>query len=223
MKKLFPLLLCLILILSGCTTTKASSSADSQPFVADEKEKSVYTSKIQKSDCSLCSQAGNTLLPIYAGQKNVGIICINTFDMSSVSINRYNDNGKLCKEPAGNMGMTINNFGEGGMFTMTSTVPDRGYANVDVSFSKDKTIDKQKVEKLFCQDCLDSIMEDVWHDPYGIGVINFETLEIKMFEENVTAFTFGDYYIDIDRHENSDDPDHTKLDLLIFYCPPRYQ
>ena len=66
-------------------------------------------------------------------------------------------------------------------------------------------------------------MEESWEEPYPVGVINFETLEVRLFEENITGFTFGDYYIDIDRRENKDDSERIELDLLIFYCPPRYE
>ena len=59
-------------------------------------------------------------------------------------------------------------------------------------------------------------MEDTWEEPYGVGVINFETLEVRLFEKNITAFTFGDYYIDVDRRDNKDNSEWTELDLLIF-------
>ena len=222
MKKLLFLLMYIALFVSGCTITNPQSSNERHSYIESEKEKIVYTSNIQKSDCALCSKVGNTLLQIYAGQNNIGIICINTFDMSPVSINRYDDYGNLIEEPVGYMTMNHDGFGDGRMSTNTSTFPDRGYANVDVSFSADKTVNKESIEKLLCQDCLTAITKDTWNDPYGIGVINYETLEVKLFEEKVTAFTFGDYYIDIDRRENEDDPERIVLDLLIFYCPPRY-
>ncbi len=218
MKKLILFFFCIVLVLSGCSNTQTQNSESN---VADEKEEIVYTSKIQKSECALCSKGGKTLLPAYAGQNNVGIICINTFDISPVSINRYDDFGNLIEEPAGHMTMNHNSFGENRMRTSTTTHPDRGYADVDVSFSDDKTVDQKAIEKLLCQDCLTTIMEDSWEEPYGIGIINFETLEARLFEENITAFTFGDYYIDIDRREDKENPEHIELDLLIFYCPPR--
>ena len=221
--KRIALLLCIVLVLVACSSAKANDTGLQPSYVEDEKEEISYTSKIKKEECALCSQAGKTLLPAYAGQTNVGIICINTFDMSPVTINRYDDYGNLIEEKAGHSSMTINGFGEDEMSTSVSVHPDRGYANVDVDFTKDNEVDKDCVESLLCQECLNTIMEDTWEEPYGVGVINFETLEVRLFEENITAFTFGDYYIDIDRRENKDDSERTELDLLIFYCPPRYK
>lgn len=149
MKKLILFLFCVVLVLSGCSNTQIQNSVNN---VEDEKEEIVYTSKIKKSECALCSKGGKTLLPAYAGQNNVGIICINTFDISPVSINRYDDFGNLIEEAAGHMTMNHNSFGEGRMSTSTSTFPDRGYADVDVNFSDDKTVNKKTIEKLLCQE-----------------------------------------------------------------------
>lgn len=223
MKKRIVLFLCALLVLSGCANTKAAQTNQQSNYFEDEKDEIIYISKVEKEECALCSQAGKTLLPAYEGQTNVGIICINTFDMSPVTINRYNDYGKLIEEKSGSASMTRNSFGEGNMTTSVTTNPDRGYADAYVGFTKDDSVDKDKVESLLCQECLDAIMEDTWEDPYGVGVINFETLEVRLFEKNITAFTFGDYYIDVDRRENKDNSGWTELDLLIFYCPPRYE
>ena len=223
MKKLFFILLCAVLLLSGCTNAGTDNSGNKATYEPEEKEEITYTSAITKEECALCNKGGKTLLPAYAGQNNLGIICINTFDMSPVTLNQYDDYGNLIEEEAGYSSHTHNGFGEDKMSTSVWTNPDRRYATVDVSFKDDNQVDKDSVESLLCQDCLTTIMEDTWEEPYGVGVINFETLEVRLFEENITGFTFGDYYIDIDRRENKDDPEQTELDLLIFYCPPRYE
>ena len=205
MKKRIVLLLCALLALSGCSNTKASNTNSQPVHAAEKKEETVYTSQIKKEECALCNKGGKTLLPIYAGQNNLGIICINTFDMSPVTINRYDDYGNLLEESAGYSSTTTNSFGEGEITTSVSANPDRGYAHAHVGFTKDDCVDQESVENLLCQDCLTAIMEEAWDEPYGVGVINFETLEVRLFEESIAAFTFGDYYIDIDRRENKDD------------------
>ena len=89
MKKLIPFLLCIILLLCGCSNLKVNSTDNKLSDTDTETEEVVYTSKVDKADCALCSKAGETLLPLYAGQTNLGIICINTFDLSPIEINRY--------------------------------------------------------------------------------------------------------------------------------------
>jgi len=223
MKRKLIFLFCLLLALTGCSKSELPDSGTQVKYDAEEKEEVIYTSKIEKENCWLCSKQGKTLLPAYAGQNNVGIICINNFDMSPVAINRYDDYGNLIEEAAGHMSITHNSFGEDGISTSVNANPDRGYADVHVYLKSNDSVDKNSIESMLCQDCLTTIMNEAWDEPYGIGVINFETLEFRLFEENITAFTFGDYYIDIDRRENKDNPEEIELDLLIFYCPPRYE
>ena len=223
MKKLILLLLCMVLVLSGCSNAGQSTQDNSNSYTADEKEEVVYTSQIEKEECALCNKGGETLLPLYAGKTNLGIICINTFDLSPIEINRYDDFGNLIEEKAGYSTRTTNSFGEGNMITSVSSNPDRGYAHVHVGFTNDDTVNKEKVESLLCQTCLDRIMEEAWDEPYGVGVINFETLEVRLFEENISGFSFGDYYLDIDRRENNGESEWTELDMFIVYCPMRYE
>lgn len=221
MKKLFIVLLC-ILLLSGCTS-KPETSADAGTATRHEKKTVTYQSRIKKEECALCNQQENSIPSTYAGQKNLGIICINTCDISPVEINRYDDHGNLIEEPSETFSIIRNGCTDEGMTTQVTSNPERGFANVNVSLTKDVAIDKEAVESLLCSDCLSAIMSEYWDEPYGVGVIDFETLEIRLLEEKITGFTFGDYYIDIDHKEKEKSSDPTELDLLIIYCPPRYE
>ncbi|EJY36058.1 hypothetical protein [Enterocloster clostridioformis] len=52
-------------------------------------------------------------------------------------------------------------------------------------------------------------------------MIDFNTGEVRLFEENILGFTFGDYYISCNC-KDTDDEDMRNIDLLIFYCLERY-
>lgn len=223
MKKLIALLLCIALFLTGCAMTQVENNDNGSAVESIKNDEITFESRIKKEECALCSQQGKSMLPAYAGQKNLGIICINTFDISPVEINRYDDSGNLIEKTSETFSIIRNTFGEESMSTNVTPNPDRGYANVDVSFTKGEVVDQKAVENLLCSECLASVMGEYWDEPYGIGVINFETLEVRLLEEKITGFTFGDYYIEIDHNEKENDSDPTELDLLIFYCPPRYE
>lgn len=221
MKKLLIVLLCLLL-LSGCTSTP-EPNAESGSEAWHEKKTVTYQSRIKKEECALCNQQENSMLSAYSGQKNLGIICINTCDISPIGINRYDDHGNLIEEPSDTFSIIRNSCRDEGMATQVMANPERGFANVNVSLTKDVAIDKEAVESLLCLDCLSAIMGEYWNEPYGIGVIDFDTLEVRLLEEKITGFTFGDYYIDIDHKEKKESSDPTEFDLLIIYCPPRYE
>lgn len=220
MKKLVAILLCLLL-LSGCTSTP-EPNAEAGSATWHEKKTVTYKSRITKEECALCNQQGTPMRSAYSGQKNLGIICINTCNISPVEINRYDDHGNLIEEPSETFSIIRNGCRNEGMTTQVTANPERGFANVNVSLTKDVAIDKEAVESLLCSDCLSAIMDEYWNEPYGVGVIDFDTHEVRLLEEKITGFTFGDYYIDIDRKEKEKSSDPTELDLLIIYCPPRY-
>lgn len=220
MKKLLIVLLCMLL-LSGCTSTP-EPNAESGSEAWNEKKTVTYQSRIKKEECALCNQQENSMLSAYSGQKNLGIICINTCDISPIGINRYDDHGNPIEEPSDTFSIIRNSCRDEGMATQVMANPERGFANVNVSLTKDVAIDKKAVESLLCSDCLSAIIDEYWKEPYGVGVIDFDTHEVRLLEEKVTGFTFQDYYIDIDHKEKEKSSDPTELNLLIIYCPPRY-
>lgn len=222
MKKLFIVLLC-VLLLSGCASTLESNADTRSAAVWYEKKAVTYQSRITKEECVLCNQQGSSVLAAYSGQKNLGIICINTCDISPVEINRYDDHGNLIEEPSETFSIIRNGCSDEGMTTQVTSNPERGFANVNVSLTKDVAIDKEAVECLLCSDCLSAIIGEYWNEPYGVGVIDFDTLEVRLLEEKITGFTFGDYYIDINHKKKVKSSDPTELDLLIIYCPSRYE
>ena len=224
MKKFITVLLCILLTLTGCSAISSDAETEPSSVIENSKDEEIeYTSKIKKEDCALCGKQEGSQLPIYKGQNNLGIICINTFDLSPIQINRYDDYGNYIQEEAGYTSVTHNSFGEDNMITSVSANPDRAYAHVHVGFTKDDAVNKEKVETLLCQDCLDAIMEESWGKPYGVGVINFDTFEVRLFEENISGFSFGDYYLDIDLRENDGDSEWTEMDMFVVYCPVRYK
>ena len=46
-----------------------------------------YHSDTRPEDCILCGKGEGTLMPLYRGQENIGIINLNTFDLAPVTIN----------------------------------------------------------------------------------------------------------------------------------------
>ena len=52
--------------------------------------------------------------------------------------------------------------------------------------------------------------------PIEYAVVNFSDKSIRPLIKNTTWFTFGNFDVDCDFEENGN------IDLLIHYCPPRY-
>ena len=228
MKKYILILICLSLLFAGCSAQGQNENiSENENIMVEESEKPEieFTSKIKSDECMLCGDSEQpSLLPLYKGQINVGVIDLNTFDVCNLKMNRYDDYGNLIEEKAGNSSTMINGYGEDGMSVYYHANTDRGYASGSVSFPKNNELDVKKVEELLCDACFDKIYEEVWsNSPYSVGVIDFSNMEVRLFEENITGFTFGDYYLDLDYRKLDDEDERIDINILAFYCPQRYE
>lgn len=211
--------------LAGCQTGRPDEQViEMESLTENTREVNFprYHSDTTSEDCFLCKEKKEMPLSMYCGQKNLGIIDINTMDLSPISINHYNDSGELVEEPVSGSTTQITNTGKGGFFFSVTPNVNRGYADGHLSFKNDKKLDVELASGYLCSDCLNSIMKNCWGDDLsGVGVINFSTGEVRLFEEKITAFTFGDYYIACDGR-NRDSTEWREIDLFVFYCPERY-
>ena len=196
----------------------------SQESDIEQEEPPRYRSDTAPEDCLLCNGGKETLLTWYFGQENVGFISLNTFKLSCVEINRYDDHKKLIEEPVKGSSSHILNTGDDGFLSLVSEDPNRGYARATLTFNNDDVLDIKKAGKFICTDCLNRMMSESWSDePYGIGVIDFRTKDIRLLEPDITAFIFNDYYITCDLREKREEDSSVEMDLLVFYCPERYE
>jgi len=171
-----------------------------------------YVSAIEQADCYLCGDGADPLTAAYWGQDNVGILNLNTFEILRLEINRYDDHGELITTQAGVMQSS-------GIENVHAYVhPDRGYANVQISGAEYET-DRDSVQNHLCQSCLNTL-NDEWYGgepPVEFAVVNFAERTIEAMLSSKIGFGSGNYYVDCQYK------DEGKIDLLIFYCPPRYE
>lgn len=192
--------------------------------VTESEEPPRYRSDTAPEDCLLCNGGKGTLLTWYFGQENVGFISLNTFKLSCVEINRYDDHKKLLEEPVKGSSSHIYSSGNDGFSSLVSEDPNRGYAHASITFNNDEVLDIKKAGEFLCTDCLNRMMDENWDDePYGMGVIDFRTRDIRLLEPDITAFIFNDYYISCDLREKREEDSGVEMDFLVFYCPERYE
>lgn len=216
--KLFRLVCLLILaLLTGCAEQSTDTPAESRPAYTG------IVSSVAQEDCWLCGNRTDTTLYPYLGQNNVGLVSLNTFEVMPVVINRYDMDGTLLEELTGVMASRHHSSQEDGFLSHSFEDVDRGYAHGSVTFNEDKMLDVEKTAALLCQDCLDGLLAEIYKEGYGVGIVNFETRELRAFEQNFTGFGLGDFYIDCD-FNGADKPEYAPdINFLIFYAPLRYE
>lgn len=204
MKRIITLASLIALLLTACAT---------KPNTSEEPEQ--VLSNVSAKDCYLCGD-GLKDFP-YWGQNNVGIISLNTFEIMPVEINRYDDNGVSIMDKAGYMGSRSFQDQENGFYAHVFEFTDSGQASGSVGLNEDAVLDAEKAATFLCQDCLDAVLSDHYHPNTGVGVINFATRELCMFEEHRGGFGLGDYYIDCDWLEPEQRDEYRDIDIQIFF------
>ena len=208
MKRIICTIIALMLLLTACAAPATSEPAST------EYVHTPYVSTITAEECFICSESKATPTGLYWGEDNVGLLDLNTFEVLRIEINRY-ENGKLIETPSGFMQTTGMN--SGGVYATTD--PDRGYAHVRIS-GANGAIDTASIQSHLCQTCLDEINGMYFGDypPEAYAIVNFTDKTIRPLIQNTTFFGSGNYGVDCEFKDDGGD-----IDLLIFYCPPRYQ
>ena len=201
---------CTLLILFTVVIFRTGqNNTDSEPNYAN------FESNTTTDRCFICSNNARSVLPLYWGQDNVGIINLNTLEILPIEINRYTDSKELITEPAGYMQQSAINGGNA--YAYAAVFPDEGYADVRITESKNG-VDRDYIEDQFCQDCLDLINAHNIDNrvPAEFAIISFSDKTVLPLIETYSRFFSGNYGIDCDFEENGE------IDLLIHYCGSRY-
>ena len=210
-------LLLIMLMLAGC---KVGQSTDSNS--ATVSVKTPYSSDTSTEDCYLCGGGIENLIPSYWGQNNIALISLNTFEIKPLEINRYDRiDGRLIEEYAGTVSFSGSGSKDGGFAVSLLQNYDRGYATGHVDFYDDEVLNVSKAAGYLCEDCLNKILPSQIDRYFGVGAINLATKEVRVFEEHLRGFGLWDFYIDCNLQDR--DGDKQRMNLLIFYCPIRFE
>ena len=177
-----------------------------------------YVSAITQDECFVCGNSTKGPVSLHWGEDNVGIVNLNTFEMMRLEINRYGDHGELIEEPAGYMSSSGLIDKEADTYAHAYCFPDNAYASVQIT-GVQYAIDRDSVQNRLCQNCLNSI-NDLWftdQPPAEYAVISFEYRTIQPLLNSHPWFAAGNFGVDCEFKENG------AIDLLIHYCPNRYE
>ena len=205
MKQIVCTTIVLMMLLTACSGPMVSTPEPT------EYVHTPYVSNITPDKCFVCGDKQNIL---HWGEDNIAILNLNTFEMLRIEINRY-DNGQFVEEPTGilqSQGMTC---GKSNVHAMTDS--DRGYSHIQIQ-GQLQPIDSEALQSHLCQNCLDKINDMYFGDcpPKEYAIVNFSDKTLRPLIQNTTFFSSGNYGINCDFDDAGD------VDLIVFYCPPRY-
>lgn len=168
-----------------------------------------YVSSITEDDCFLCGAGKGKASYSYWGEDNIGILNLNTLDLLHLEINRYDDRGELVSDQAGYMSSTAISDSKTGSSAHAFVFPDSGFAQLQL-FDVQYEIDRNKVQKHFCQSCLDPFNKTLTESPIAeYAVISFEEQTMHPLTESHPWFSAGNYGVDCEFGE--------EIKLLVHY------
>ena len=140
-----------------------------------------------------------------------------------VGINRYDNFGKLIEKKDTSSQMYIDPSNGNNIGVRISTDSNRGYGTADLRLTEHPEIDMTKASENCCSDCLSLIQKEYYSvEPYDIVVVNYKTGQLKLLSSTQISFTLGDYYVSC-KQQTFDKTNISEVDLLMFYCPERYE
>lgn len=227
----FAALLLPVLLLAGCGMVQSTDSGrppsddSGVPQSAGSSEISfsenvICRSNLSAEDCRLCGSGTDSGLPSPWGQDNIALISLNTFEIVPAGINRY-DGGQPVEEFAGYSSIESGVSKNGGFSATLICDCDRGYATGFVDFHDDAVLDTGEASNFLCENCLNKLLPLYPDRCFGVGAIDLATKEVRIFAEDLGGFTLGDFYIDCDLQDRENA--QGRMDILIFYCPARYE
>ena len=212
---IFSLLLCLVAVIAG--TSLCNATAKNQEWTLESMRS--LLSNTESQTCIICKH-----LNLYSNDDNLGIIFLNEDESYHIGINRYDDYGNLIQKKDTSMQMLFTPSNDLHKGVQITTDTNRGYAKIDISLTERKNIDMQKAADNCCTDCLSKLQEEYYsQEPYDIVVLNYKTKEVQLLSPDLLSFMIGDFYVSFEQRTSIGETEISDVDLLIFYCPERYQ
>lgn len=163
-----------------------------------------------KSRCWMCGNDDRSLMGMYRGKDDLGVLCLNDWYVLPMDIRNLDENGNPVPVCGMSMGMT--STGESGCTLHTEKNPNRGISQVTIDYGKKKDFDSRTVQKHLCQNCMDKLLEvmEVYGyvqeepKPRELCLIDFQTMELYSLQDEKCTYYIRDYYVRIDSGEDKE-------------------
>lgn len=199
------------LLMSGCVKAENENK--------QEKEYKIeYVSNVPEEECYICGENDKSLMDYYRKSGMIGLVCLNTMNISNLDTRLYSDDGTEILENNSNTMMT--SHGENECSFYISGMPDRGIFEAEIYYGTDE-INFEKIQQTVCQNCLNKIMdmyveEMEWSDGSGrfpeVCLIDFATNELYTLGEHHLGYWIRDFWVHIDHEED-------ESNVMVIYAP----
>lgn len=209
-------------LLSGCTEKEITSNFKDGVLSEsiEEKDYSIQVDSELKGECYICGDNENSLMSYFRKSGMIGLVCLNTMDISNLDTRAYSDDGTEVLEN-GTMGIMTSGHGDGECMFHISGMPGRGIFEASVTYDDGGGLDFDKAKQFLCQKCLDKVCEMYkeemeWSDENGrlpeVFIVDFATNELYAIGNHRVGFWIRDFWIRVDHKENEEE-------IMAIYAP----
>ena len=154
-----------------------------------------------KEECCLCGSNSRSLMGMYRGKDDLGIISLNNWYVLDMGVGKDAD-----ETISGQNSSRITATGEGGCIFHVDLNHARRISEVRIEYGEENYFDVDKVQEYLCQTCLDKLIDviDVYGDsecPVGLCMIDFQTMKLYSLQEQYASYYIRDYYVKIESGE----------------------
>ena len=154
-----------------------------------------------KEECCLCGSNSRSLMGMYRGKDDLGIISLNNWYVLNIGVGKDED-----ETMSGQNSSRITVTGEGGCIFHVDLNHARRISEVRIEYGEGNYFDVDKVRGYLCQVCLDKLLDviDVNGDSecsVGLCMIDFQTQELYSLQEQYVTYYIRDYYVKIESGE----------------------
>ena len=203
------------MLCTGCIQKTATIAED---------ESRVYLlsveSEISQEECYICGNNEKSLMPYYRKSGMLGLVCLNTMNISTLDSRSYSDTGTKIIED-GKINITYSSHGEEECRFQIEGMPRHGIFEGKVTYGEKCSPDFDIIKKNLCQRCLDNVLnmyqyEMSWSGLDGrfpeVCLVDFKTNELYTLGKCHTGYWIRDYWIHIDHDDDSSN-------IMAIYAP----
>ena len=221
MKKLVVLFVVVatVFIVGACK----APNVDAKSGTEEEIDYSIHVASMikEKKDCGICGSNERSMMDYYKKSGMIGLVCLNTMDISNLDARLYSDDGAEVLEPEKDGNSIYNTYGKGELSVKIDGMESRGIFEASISYGENSEIDFDKIKEFLCQDCLDKVAEMYkdcmeWTDGKGkfpqVCLVDFTTNELYSIASHELAYSIRDFWVHIDHHDDEDK-------VMVVYAP----
>ena len=165
-----------------------------------------------KEECCLCGSNSRSLMGMYRGKDDLGIISLNNWYVLDMGVGKAED-----ETISGQNSSRITATGEGGCIFHVDLNQARRISEIRIEYGEENYFDADKVRGYLCQTCLDKLLDviDGYGDaecPIGLCMIDFQTQELYSLQEQYVTYYIRDYYVRLDQTEDG-------VEIEVVYAP----